>query len=77
MFRGQCKRIFGQEPEKPTFLVPGSHRVVSFPPRGYGLPYATGAALPAKAGITSSANRRSERSACAWAKVPQANAQIT
>jgi hypothetical protein len=29
------------------------------------LSYATGVALPAKAGITSSANRRSERSACA------------
>ena len=38
--------------------------------------YATGVALPANAGITSSANRRSERSACAWDKVPQANAQI-
>ena len=40
-------------------------------------PYARGAALPAKAGITSSANRRSERSVCAWGKVPQANAQMT
>ena len=41
------------------------------------LPYATGAALPANAGMTSSVNKCSERSACAWGKLPQANARIT
>lgn len=45
--------------------------------RGYSFTYATGAALSAKAGMTSAANRRSERSACSWGKVPQAKAQIT
>ena len=41
------------------------------------LPYTVGATLPENAGITSSVNRRSERSVCSWGKVPQANAQIT
>ena len=41
------------------------------------LPYTIGATLPENAGITSSVNRRSERSVCSWGKVPQANAQIT
>ncbi len=41
------------------------------------LPYAVGAALPENAGITSSANRRSERSAWSCGNVPQANAQST
>jgi hypothetical protein len=49
-----------------------SHRLVVA-----ALPYVTGVALPANAGITSSVNRRSERSVCSWGKVPQANAQIT
>ena len=41
------------------------------------LPYATDVALPANAGMTSSTNRRSERSVCSWGRVPQAKAQMT
>ena len=41
------------------------------------LAHVANAARPEKAGITSCANRRSERNVCWWGKVPQANAQIT